>query len=348
MTLLKPSPLLEGEDVAQIDDKLLVLMKRLGVEAMPAHETLVLPIARLVVPGADLLRASQKLVRSIKRVGVLQSPAVVLLTGTSLADAEATFEVMFGRRRVLAAHLAGMVVLKCEVYASGTPQLSSLLALIENEQRSVAWIKEVQDLHRLIEEGVGMTIDELAEFGFDRGSLAERLKMAQLPPALLTAIFAGRVNQATAKRLCRLSPTQQQTIAQLAVAGEEITPDLVKQALRLQVNSGFVPLQEALAASMETEPGAAAMGTDSRGGEAQPLAPTDPRLSLAPALSNGAPITLAAMLATLRAFEGALLLSSSTETLRLLTRTLMQEVEVASRTATPIFKTQLEGASCHV
>jgi len=173
----KQKALLEGE-VQQVDEKLLTLMRRLGIESLPSHETMLLPRERILVPGeALIIRPSKRLVKSIQRVGILQAPSVVRLGGTSPSDPEATFEVVIGRRRVIAAGLAGLQVIKCEVYASSTPQLSSLLALVENAQRSAAWIKEVEDLRRLIDDGVGMTIDDLADFGFDRGALAERLKI---------------------------------------------------------------------------------------------------------------------------------------------------------------------------
>ncbi len=335
MSSLKQTALLEESGVRQLDDKLLELMKRLGIDAFPPHETLVIPLERVVIPGADLVRPSSRLVRSIKRVGVLENPSVVLLNGSGLRDETATFEVIFGRRRILAARLAGLPVVKCEAYESGTPQLSALLALMENEQRSSAWIREVQDLRRLIDEKVGMTLDDLVEFGFDRGSLTERLKIAQLPLPILAHIFAGKLSQAAAKKLARLNAAQVQKVADLALSGGEITEDLVKSTLRMQVNAGLVPLQSALQSSLTTT---TAQGeqfeTEERGGSTGdcPVA--------------GPPASLAMVLATLKAFEQRLTLSSTTQTLRMLTKALIQEVEVASRTAVPILR-ETEEEVCH-
>ncbi len=335
MSSLKQSALLEESgDVRQLDDKLLDLMKRLGIDAFPPHETLVIPLGRIVIPGADLVRSSPRLVRSIKRVGVLENPSVVLLNGSGLRDEAATFEVIFGRRRILAAQLAGLRVVKCEAYESGTPQLSALLALMENEQRSSAWIREVQDLRRLIDEKVGMTLDDLVKFGFDRGSLTERLKIAQLPLPILAHIFAGKLSQAAAKKLARLNASQLQKLADLAITGEEITEDLVKSTLRMQVNAGLIPLQAALEASM------ASVTTQGEqlvpeGGGSTGSCPT-----------AGPPASLAAVLTTLKAFEQRLAPSPATQTLRMLTKALIQEVEVASRTAVPILVETQEEA-CH-
>ena len=185
----------QDEDIREVNPTNAVLLRRLGLEAFPEHETMLVPTARLIVSGADhLARSAKRLVKSIQHVGILQNPSVVVQEGLDMYDEEATFEVIAGRRRVLAARLAGLSVVKCEVYAASTMPLSALLALIENEQRSAAWIREVEALRCLIDEGVGMTLDDLAAFGFDRATLAERLKIAQLPAPLLE-LRAGRWRQ---------------------------------------------------------------------------------------------------------------------------------------------------------
>src|SRR6266571_230899 len=238
----------QDEDIREVTPANAVLLRRLGLEALPAHETLILPTARLIVVGADhLARSAKRLVKSIQHVGILQNPSVVVQGGVDIHDAEATFEVIAGRRRVLAARLAGLMVVKCEVYEASTVQLSALLALIENEQRSAAWVREVEALRCLIDEGVGMTLNDLAAFGFDRATLAERLKIAQLPAPLLHCVLAGGVNREVARKLVRLTQAQQERIANLAEVGEEITMEKVNSILRAQINAGFAPIQVALA-----------------------------------------------------------------------------------------------------
>ena len=243
------TPVLDAQDEDIREESLAsaVLWRRLGLEALPDHETLFLPTERLVVAGADhLMRSAKRLVKSIQHVGILQSPSVVLQEGIDIHDAETTFEVIAGRRRVLAARLAGLAVVKCEVYAASTLPLSALLALIENEQRSAAWVREVEALRCLIDEGVGMTIDDLAAFGFDRATLSERLKIAQLPVPLLNCVLKGDVSREVARKLVRLTQAQQERIASLAEAGEEITAERVNNLLRAQINAGLVPVQSAL------------------------------------------------------------------------------------------------------
>ena len=242
-----PALNVQDEDIREESPASVVLWRRLGLEALPEHETMFLPTERLVVAGADhLMRSAKRMVKSIQHVGILQNPSVVVQGEVDIHDAEATFEVIAGRRRVLAACLAGLTVIKCEAYAASTMPLSALLALIENEQRSAAWVREVEALCCLIDEGVGMTLDDLTAFGFDRATLAERLKIAQLPVPLLNRVLAGNVSREVARKLVRLTQAQQERVVRLADAGEEITAERVNDLLRAQINAGFVPIQSAL------------------------------------------------------------------------------------------------------
>jgi ParB/RepB/Spo0J family partition protein len=256
MTTTTSTPILESQDadIQAVTPASTVLWRRLGLEALPDHQTMFIPTERLIVVGADhLMRSAKRLVKSIQHVGILQPPSVVVQAGVDVHDPEATFEVIAGRRRVLAARLAGLPVIKCEVYAASTLPLSALLALIENEQRSAAWVREVEALRCLIDEGVGMTLDDLTAFGFDHATLSERLKIAQLPAALLTRVLAGSVSREVARKLVRLTNAQQERVARLAEVGEEITVDKVNQVLRAQINAGLAPIQAALAQGWEDQ-----------------------------------------------------------------------------------------------
>jgi ParB/RepB/Spo0J family partition protein len=250
------TPVLEAqdEDIQAVNPASAVLWRRLGLEGLPDHETLLIQTERLVVSGADhLMRSAKRLLKSIQHVGILQPPSVVVQGEGDFHDPEAAFEVIAGRRRVLAARLAGLPVVKCEVYAASTLPLSALLALIENEQRSAAWVREIEALRCLIDEGVGMTLDDLAAFGFDRATLSERLKIAQLPAPLLLCVLSGKVNREVARKLVRLTQAQQERVARLAEVGEEITMEKVNGLLRAQINAGLAPLQSALVQDWEDQ-----------------------------------------------------------------------------------------------
>src|SRR5712692_461807 len=234
--------------------------------------------------------------------------------------------------------MAGLSVAKCEVYASGTSKLSALLGLIENEQRSAAWIKEIEDLHRLIDEGVGMTLDDLADFGFHRGQLSERLKIAHLPDPILTQLFAGKVSQEVAKRMARLSPVHQEQVAELAQEGEDLTAELITRVLRVQINTGLVPVQTALAEAwtQAPEPHAQPMAGN---GHTIPVA----MVAVTPLVdaSDGA-LSPAQVLAILERFESQTSANPALSRIGTLLRVLIKELQIALRTS-PLTPTSITG-----
>jgi ParB/RepB/Spo0J family partition protein len=312
-----------------------LLLRRLGIETVPSHETLYLPLDRLLVPGAEqAARSAARLTKSIKQVGILQPPSVMLIQGAGIHDAEALFQVIAGRRRTLAARLAGLTVIKCEAYETSTTQLASLLTLIENEQRSAAWVKEVEALRKLIDEQVGLTLDDLAAFGFDRASLRERLKIAQLPAALVERVLAGTLNRETARKLIRLTKAQQERIAALATAGEDITVEAVKHALRAQIDAGFAPLQEQLDQTRVWNHVPMSVGVPT---PSQHLAGRMPEHGTAMGFPAPAPApdsALEELIADLHLFEQSNEYHSVPQAVRSLTTALLQQVQVCLR-ATP-------------
>ena len=342
MVSTMPSVLSEqDEDIREVNPANAVLLRRLGIEALPAHETMILPAERLIVTGADhLARSAKRLVKSIQHVGILQNPSVVVQGGRDMHDEEATFEVIAGRRRVLAARLAGLPVVKCEVYAASTMPLSARLTLVENEQRSAAWIREVEALRCLIDEGVGMTLDDLAAFGFDRATLAERLKIAQLPPPLLNRILSGSVNREVARKLARLTQAQQERVASLALAGEEITAERVKDLLRAQINSGLVPVQGALTQGWNTIssqvpalPNTSSFLVQS-GGEEQAEQAGCMDMDHMPGACNTSTISsLSSLLAALQVFEHSSDYRTAPQAVQTLTQALVQQLRIALRDA---------------
>src|SRR5258706_6203923 len=62
ITTMSPLPLTvfpsESEDIAEVSQADAILLKRLGMEALPAHETMLLPTERLIVVDPDLIARS--------------------------------------------------------------------------------------------------------------------------------------------------------------------------------------------------------------------------------------------------------------------------------------------------
>jgi len=219
-------------------------------------------------------------------------------------------------------------------------QLSALLALIENEQRSAAWVREVEALRCLIDEGVGMTLDDLAAFGFDRATLVERLKIAHLPAPLLNRILSGNVSREVARKLVRLTQAQQERVASLALAGEEITAERVKDILRAQINTGLVPVQGALAQGWNASSSHLPVVPDTSPFLAQPrreeLAKQIGCLDgerMLEACQTASASSLSSLLAALLAFEHCPDYRTAPQAVQTLTQALVQQLRIALRDA---------------
>jgi ParB/RepB/Spo0J family partition protein len=322
-------------EISAQDGALLALMKRLGIESPLRYETRHLPIERLIIPGEKLMKSSAgQFQTNIQLVGLLHAPLVVLEQGQGIDDPEATFRVVAGRRRVAGACRAGMTYIECRVYDALSPQMRALIVLSENMHRSPAWIEELKALVELVDEGVGMTDTELAKsLGVPVTRVREQLKLAHLPPPLLSQIFAGKMNLGTAKQLVRLSKTQQAFLASLAEMGEEITTELVEQILRRQISTGLAPLQEMLTQQW-AEPVPESAQTNSNqamslheSASADHGAPARELHTEVPAVE----ISVSNLLFTLLAFEKQLPHRQETARVRLLTKALCQELEMLQR-----------------
>src|SRR6266849_646834 len=324
-------------EISAQDEALLALMKRLGIESPLSYQTRHLPIDRLIVPGEKLIKASAgQFQTNIQLVGLLHAPLVVLEQGQGVDDPEATFRVVAGRRRVAGACRAGLTYIECRVYDALSPQMRALIVLSENMHRSPAWIEELKALVELVDGGVGMTDTELAKsLGVPVTRVREQLKLAHLPQPLLSQIFAGKMNLGTAKRLVRLSKTQQAFLASLAEMGEEITTELVEHILRRQISTGLAPLQEMLAQQwQEGVPEAA--HTNGNGNHVLSMcesARTDQGTQGRTLQTENleAEISLSHLLSTLYAFEEQLPQYQETARAHLLTRALCQELEMLQR-----------------
>jgi len=325
-------------EIGAQDEVLLALMKRLGIESPLSYQTRHLPIERLIVPGEKLMKTSAgQFQTNIQLVGLLHAPLVVLEQGQGIDDPEAIFRVVAGRRRVAGACRAGLTYVECRVYEALSPQMRALIVLSENMHRSPAWVGELKALVELVDEGVGMTDTELAKsLGVPVTRVREQLKLAHLPPPLLSQIFAGKMNLRTAKQLVRLSKTQQAFLVSLAEMGEEITAVIVEQILRRQISTGLAPLQEMLAQHWE-EP---TMEIAHANGN-QAMSPHE-----SASADQGAPgwelhtevpaeeCSLSHLLSALLAFERQLPQHQEMARARLLTKALCQELEIVQRQQT--------------
>jgi hypothetical protein len=335
MTRKKPSPLLSSGEVAQ-NDRLAKLMARCGIEVLPPCHTLRVPIERITVPDQELARPSATFLRSIRTYGIRQPPSVAFCSGTAYDAPDAKYTVVMGSRRVESGrilffkeHDPRFKVIKCEVYEWNVPGLNDVLALMENSLRSDAWVRDIIHLRRLVERKIALTLDDLADFGFQRNTISKKLTIALLPAVLLDPICAGELSLDAAMQIIRLKDGARSQLVTLVQGGKALTADLVRQVYRGQVDQGQAAVQAVLLQMwQQSGPGAESAG-NGHGGSPPSAWPAWGGVSPA---TGGAP-SPAELLVMLQRFEACVQRDQALAHLDALTRVYISELQAVLRTA---------------
>jgi ParB family chromosome partitioning protein len=134
----------------------------------------------------------ERLAQSIRDHGVLQ-PVVVRRNGER-------YELLVGERRWRASRAAGCRTVPA-VVSDAAPRERLALALIENVQRHDLNPIELAHAYRGLSEA-GLTQDEIGhEVGLDRSSVANALRLLELPRELQEDVEFGRLSSGHAKAL---------------------------------------------------------------------------------------------------------------------------------------------------
>ncbi len=137
-----------------------------------------------------------QLAASIRAHGVLQ-PVVVRRSGDR-------FELLVGERRWRASRAAGLSKIPA-VLSDAAPRERLALALIENVQRHDLNPIELAHAFRGLSEA-GLTQDQIGqEVGLDRSSVANTLRLLELPRELQEDVEFGRITAGHAKALLHIT-----------------------------------------------------------------------------------------------------------------------------------------------
>lgn len=152
-------------------------------------------------PGQPRRRLSQEsleeLAQSIKEKGLLQ-PILVRPKGDG-------YELVAGERRYRAAQMAGLTEVPALV-RDLTDREALELALVENLQREdLSPVEEARGYQALL--SMGLTQEEVAKrVGKARSTVANALRLLQLPEEVLRALEAGEITAGHARALLMLEP----------------------------------------------------------------------------------------------------------------------------------------------
>jgi ParB family chromosome partitioning protein len=171
--------------------------------------------------------ALEELTESLREQGVLQ-PVVVRKIPNG-------YELIAGERRWRAAQRAGLTEIPA-VVKEAAPADAAVLALVENLQREDLNPMEAAQAFRRLMVQFGLTQDEVARrVHKDRSSVANTLRLLQLPEELQQAVLDDRLSHGHAKVLLGLDPDAQFVLGRRVIdEGLSVrrTEDLVNAAAR--------------------------------------------------------------------------------------------------------------------
>lgn len=169
------------------------------------------------------VEAIAELAESIRQKGILQ-PLLVRRLGEGL------FELVAGERRLRAAERAGLTHVPVAVRDVSDDEMLEL-ALVENIQREdLNPIEEARAYRRMMDE-IGMTQQDVSvRVGKDRSTIANAIRLLQLPAKIVSDIESGAISAGHARALAGAGSDS----AKLALAGRVVSQRLsVRQTEKL-------------------------------------------------------------------------------------------------------------------
>jgi len=173
--------------------------------------------------------ALAQLADSIRRHGVLQ-PVVVRRAG-------GRYELVVGERRWRAAREAGLERLPA-VVADVAPRDRLELALVENVQRNDLNPIELALAFRALTES-GATQDQVGErVGLDRSTVANHLRLLELPRELQEDVEEDRLSMGHAKALLQVSNPERRRFLRDRIVAEQLSVRSAEEAARTASSAG--------------------------------------------------------------------------------------------------------------
>jgi ParB family chromosome partitioning protein len=200
-----------------------------GTDVAAAAELIHLPIAQIqsnpYQPRQHFdLQRLQELVDSIKQQGVVQ-PIVVRRRPKG-------FELVAGERRLRAAQMAGFELIPALVRKADDREVLEL-ALLENLQREdLNPMEEARAYHRLQTEFHLRQAEVARRVSKDRSSVANILRLLQLPLSVQADVEAGRLSMGHARALLALDSEEAQLRLRDQVIAEGLSVRAVEERVR--------------------------------------------------------------------------------------------------------------------
>jgi len=155
--------------------------------------------------------ALNELANSIREFGIIQPLVVTKVLKETESGTEVTYQLIAGERRLMAAKRVGLRTVPAVVKRVGMDRERLELAIIENIQRENLNPLEAARSYARLQDEFGLTQREIAiRMGKSRETIANTLRLLNLPSEIQQALEDGRINESAARLLLQIDDIARQ------------------------------------------------------------------------------------------------------------------------------------------
>lgn len=153
----------------------------------------------------------RELAQSIREFGIIQPLVVTKIEKEGDRGTEVEYQLVAGERRLKAAMIIGLTRVPAIIRKSALPKANLEVALIENiQRRDLNPIEEARAYARLQDEFNLTQREVAARVGKSRETVANTLRLLNLPADIQEAVGNGRLNESQARALLAITDPQRQ------------------------------------------------------------------------------------------------------------------------------------------
>ncbi|MDP3956818.1 MAG: ParB/RepB/Spo0J family partition protein [bacterium] len=170
--------------------------------------------------------ALRELASSIREYGVLQPIIVSKIQHDTDDGSEVEYQLIAGERRLMAASMAGLPRIPAIIRSLGARREQLELAILENIQREDLTPIETARAFARLQDEFALTQREIAmKLGKSRESVANTLRLLNLPTSIQRALEEGKINESQGRLLLGVSDIQSQ---------EQLFQELMRDSLSVR------------------------------------------------------------------------------------------------------------------
>lgn len=155
--------------------------------------------------------ALNELASSIREFGIIQPLVVTKMLKETESGTEVTYQLIAGERRLMAAKKVGLRTVPAVIKRVGMDRERLELAIIENIQRENLNPLEAARSYARLQDEFGLTQREIAiRMGKSRETIANTLRLLNLPSEIQQALEDGRINESHARLLLQIDDIARQ------------------------------------------------------------------------------------------------------------------------------------------